>query len=67
MAPKGDGKTYKAEAALILQETPKSDMTSHAVEESMTSQTASKVDSTINDALSNGNEVCVIYCHIKLV
>ncbi|XP_052784915.1 uncharacterized protein LOC128220526 isoform X2 [Mya arenaria] len=52
--PNGDGKTYKAEAALILQETPRGGRLQPevAVEETMTSEAADRTDSTVSDAMA---------------
>ncbi|KAL4219798.1 hypothetical protein ACF0H5_020210 [Mactra antiquata] len=57
LMPNQEGKTYKAEAALTIHETPKSKLKdesiqSEAVEELMTSESANRVDSTISDALA---------------
>jgi hypothetical protein len=50
--PKDGGKTYKAEAALTLHETPKTKLSDGVVEETMSSTTVEKTDSTLSDAMS---------------
>lgn len=55
--PKDSGKTYKAEAALTLHETPKSKlgedtMKRGGVEEVMTASSIDKTESILTDALS---------------
>ncbi|XP_053404191.1 uncharacterized protein LOC123554321 isoform X4 [Mercenaria mercenaria] len=56
LLPKDGGKTYKAEAALTLHETPKTKLTDDMVKEVMSSTSVEKTDSTLSDALSKLND-----------